>query len=130
MPLRSLSPHSMLKIYTLSNCGTCRKATKWLRVRGIAFDELQIRETPPKVAELRKVLAAYDGEIRRLFNTSGRDYREQALAGKLPQLSTEAALDLLAANGNLVKRPFLVGERIGLVGFDEKKWAATLAARA
>jgi arsenate reductase len=118
-----------MKIYTLSNCDTCRAATKWLRGRGIDFEERAIRETPPTPAELRTMLAAYDGEIRRLFNTAGRDYRDQGLAEKLPTLTSAAAIALLAANGNLVKRPFLIGDRVALVGFNEGAWSAALSAK-
>lgn len=117
----------MLKLYTLSNCDTCRRAVKWLRAQGIAFDERAIRETPPTVAELRAALAAC-GDRRKLFNTSGRDYREQKLGEKLPELSDAAALGLLAENGNLVKRPFLVSKEATLVGFDEAAWKAALKA--
>ena len=115
-----------LKIYTLSNCDTCRKATKWLRAHAIDFEERAIRETPPALAELRAMLDAQGGELRRLFNTSGRDYREQKLGEKLPALAPAAALALLAGNGNLVKRPFLIGGEVALVGFDETVWHATL----
>jgi arsenate reductase (glutaredoxin) len=116
----------MLKIYTLSNCGTCRAATKWLRSRGVAFQEIAIRESPPSLAELRRALVAHDGQLRRLFNTAGSDYRDQKLAEKLPGMSTASALTLLAGNGNLVKRPFLIGESVALVGFNEERWAAAL----
>lgn len=119
----------MLKIYTLSNCDTCRKATKWLRDHTIAFDEIAIRETPPTTAELRAALVANDGELRRLFNTAGRDYRELKIADKLPSLSESAALALLAGNGNLVKRPFLTGKGVALVGFNEMSWAEALGVR-
>jgi arsenate reductase len=119
----------MLKIYTLSNCDSCRAATKWLRAQGIAFEEHAIRERPPSLAELRAMLAARGGEVRKLFNTSGRDYREQKLGEKLPGMSVEAALGLLAQNGNLVKRPFAVGEGVCLAGFEERAWAAALAGR-
>ena len=119
----------MLKIYTLSNCDTCRKATKWLRTRKIPFHEVAIRETPPTVAELGVALAANEGELRRLFNTAGREYREQKVAEKLPELSAPAALAMLAANGSLVKRPFLLGDGVALVGFNEQSWAAALSAR-
>jgi arsenate reductase len=119
----------MLKVYTLSNCDGCRAATKWLRAQGIAFEECAIRETPPSPAELRGMLAARNGEVRKLFNTSGRDYREQKLGDKLPKMTPEAALGLMANNGNLVKRPFAVGEGVWLTGFDEKAWAAALARR-
>lgn len=117
---------STLKVYTYKNCDTCRRAVKWLRVHDIGFDEHPIRETPPAPAELRTMLAAYDGELRRLFNTSGGDYREQKLGEKLPTLSPAAALALLAGNGNLVKRPFLLGTKVALTGFDEATWAAAL----
>lgn len=119
----------MLTIYTLSNCDSCRAATKWLRAQGIAFEERAIRETPPTPAELRAMLDARGGEVRRLFNTSGRDYREEKLGEKLSGMSAEAALDLLAKNGNLVKRPFAVGGGVLLVGFDEKAWRAALSRR-
>lgn len=116
----------MLKIYTLSNCDTCRAATKWLRAHAVAFEERAIRATPPSPAELRTMLATQGGELRKLFNTSGRDYREQKLGEKLPALTPSAALALLAANGNLVKRPFLIGGEVALVGFDATAWHASL----
>jgi arsenate reductase len=117
----------MLKVYTLSNCSTCRKATQWLRARGIEFDERAIRETPPTRAELKTMLAARDGQLKRLFNTSGEDYRAQKLNEKLPSLSEAESLALLASNGRLVKRPFAIGDGVALTGFDEKAWAAAFA---
>ena len=119
----------MLKIYTLAQCSTCRDATAWLRTHQLAFDERAIRETPPTAAELRTMLAAYDGNLRKLFNSSGLEYRAHKLGEKLPGMSEAAALALLAGNGRLVKRPFLLGDGVALVGFDETKWAATLAAK-
>lgn len=117
---------SNLKIYTLAQCSTCRDATKWLRAHQIAFDERAIRETPPTVAELRAVLAAHDGNIRKLFNSSGIEYRALKMAEKLPAMSEVEKLALLAGNGSLVKRPFLVGGDVALVGFDETAWSAAL----
>jgi arsenate reductase len=117
----------MLKIYTYAQCDTCRRAVKWLREQNIAFQEHPIRETPPSRAELRSMLAANGGELRKLFNTSGRDYREQELGDKLPSLSESAAFDLLEANGNLVKRPFLIGKNVAVVGFDPDVWAERVA---
>jgi arsenate reductase len=116
----------VLKVYTYANCDTCRRAVKWLRAHALAFSEHPIRETPPTSAELRTMLAAQGGELRRLFNTSGRDYREQGLGEKLPALTEAEALALLGHNGNLVKRPFLLGPGTGLVGFNEAAWAAAL----
>jgi arsenate reductase (glutaredoxin) len=74
------------------------------------------------------MLAAYDGELRRLFNTSGKDYRELQLGEKLPTMKPAEALALLADNGNLVKRPFLIGPKVALVGFAEPAWRAALLA--
>lgn len=115
-----------LTVYTYANCDTCRRAVKWLRAAGVDFVEKPIRETPPTLAELRAMLAAHGGELRRLFNTSGRDYREQKLGEKLPSLAPEAALKLLAGNGNLVKRPFALRSGVALVGFDPATWKAAL----
>lgn len=114
-------------IYTLAQCSTCRDATKWLRARGVVFEERAIRETPPTPAQLRAMLAAHGGEIRRLFNTSGLEYRALKLAEKLPTLSEAEALALLAGNGSLVKRPFAIGDGIALVGFKPELWAAAFA---
>ena len=119
----------MLKIYTYANCDTCRRAMKWLRAHGLATSEHPIRETPPTVPELRVMLAALGGELRRLFNTSGRDYRELKLGEKLPAMDQAAAFKLLAQNGNLVKRPFLLGPDVALIGFDEKAWSRALLSK-
>jgi arsenate reductase len=115
-----------MKVYTYKNCSTCRKATQWLRAKGIAFVELPIRETPPDALELRAMLDHQGGELRRLFNTAGADYRQLNLKTKLPGMSQEEAVTLLAGQGNLVKRPFLIDEKVGLVGFHPEKWAQAL----
>lgn len=117
---------SRLAFYTLKQCSTCRDAVKWLEARGVAFAEKAIRETPPTVAELRSMLAAYNGEVRRLFNSSGMEYRALGLAGKLPAMKTEEAIALLAGNGSLVKRPFLIGDGVAVVGFNAAAWAKAL----
>ena len=119
----------MLKIYTLAQCSTCCDATKWLRARGLVFEERAIRETPPTVAELRAMLAAHGGNIRKLFNSSGLEYRALKLSEKLPAMTEAAQLALLAGNGRLVKRPFLLGSGAALVGFDEMAWSAALLRR-
>ena len=69
-----------MKFYGYKNCDTCRKAKKWLQERGIAFDEIPIREQPPTVDELRRMLPFVGNDIKKLFNTSSKDYR--ALGGK------------------------------------------------
>jgi len=116
----------MLKAYTYSKCDTCRKAVKFLRENGITFEEVAIRETPPSMDELRAMLASQSGQIRKLFNTSGGDYKAQGLSTALTEMTTDDALQLLTSNGNLVKRPFVIGSGIHLVGFDEVKWTEAL----
>lgn len=114
---------SRLKVYHLPQCSTCKGALKWLRARGVEFDERHIKDTPPSIAELKAMLAAQGGEWRRVFNTSGLEYRGQGLAEKLPAMSDAEKLSLLSRNGMLVRRPFVIGPDVGLVGFDEPKWA-------
>lgn len=89
------------------------------------FEEIPIRETPPTVAELRQMLN-YVGDLKKLFNTSGQDYRGLGMKDKLPTMSTEEALELLASNGNLIKRPFLIDSNKGTTGFKEDVWEALL----
>ncbi len=115
-----------MKIYTYKNCGTCKKAIKWLGEQGIAFEELPIRDTPPSVEELKQMLGYQNGELKKLFNTAGGDYRELNMKEVLPTLDEAAALELLAGRGNLVKRPFVLGDGFGLVGFKEPDWAAAI----
>jgi arsenate reductase len=116
----------MLRVYAYKNCDTCRRALKFLRERGVAHQEVPIRETPPSKTELRAMLAAHDGDLRRLFNTAGGDYRAMDLKNRLPKLAPGEAIDLLAAHGNLVKRPFVIGPGVALVGFDPEEWSRML----
>jgi len=113
-------------LYAYKNCDTCRKASKWLKENAVAHETKAIRETPPSTAELEAVLTANGGDLRKLFNTSGGDYRDLGLKDKLPAMSKAEAFSLLSQNGNLVKRPFLAGEGVALVGFNESAWAKAL----
>ncbi|MCU0793189.1 MAG: arsenate reductase family protein [Opitutaceae bacterium] len=123
-----------LTVYTYKSCDACRQATKWLAAKGLPFVEKPIRETPPSPAELRAMLAHLGGERRRLCNTSGKDYRDQKFGEVVDALSEADFFARLAANGNLIKRPFLLraaaparGEAaVGLTGFAAEVWAATL----
>jgi len=117
-------PPPAVTVYTYANCSTCRDAVNWLRACRVEFVEKPIYETPPTVAELRRMLAFQGGNLRRLFNTSGQVYRELGVRAKLPAMTEADALALLAGNGRLVKRPFVLGEAFGLVGFDPEIWAA------
>ena len=116
----------MLTIYTYKNCSTCRKATKFLQSRGITYEEKPIREDPPTLDQLARMLETYDGQMKRLFNSSSQDYRDAGLKHTLAGLSEGEAFDHLQRNGNLVKRPFLIGENVALVGFKESEWVALL----
>ncbi|MCB1064690.1 MAG: arsenate reductase family protein [Verrucomicrobiae bacterium] len=111
-----------MKLYTYAKCGTCRKAVAWLRERNIEFKEIPIRETPPTKADLKKMLGFLGGDLRRIFNTSGLDYRAMNLKDGLPTMTEEDAFNLLNSNGNLVKRPFLLTDQHGAVGFKEEEW--------
>ena len=118
----------MLKVYAYKGCSTCREALKWLNARGIPFEEVAIRETPPYLEELESMLATRPGGLRSLFNTSGLDYRAMNLKDRLPQMDEAAAIQLLAENGNLIKRPFAIDTAAGvfLTGFKEAEWQAAL----
>jgi arsenate reductase len=115
-----------LRVYTYEKCSTCRKAVSFLNERNIPHQVIPIRERPPTMAELRTMLD-HVGELRRLFNTSGLDYRAMKLSERLPAMSLDEALSLLAKNGNLVKRPFALTAKSGTVGFNEADWARLFA---
>lgn len=112
----------MLKVYEYKNCGTCKNALKFLDAHKIPYQKIAIRDTPPTKAELKRMLGYVAGDIKKLFNTSGLDYKAQNIKDKLPKLTENQALDLLASNGNLIKRPFVLGDQMGCVGFKEEIW--------
>jgi len=114
----------MIRFYAYKGCDSCRRARKWLQAHEIDFNEIAIREQAPSVEELQQALKA-KGQIKALFNTSGVDYRQMGMKDKLPTLSEGKTLELLAANGNLVKRPFVIGCDLSLVGFKEAEWLDT-----
>ena len=112
-----------LRVWAYAGCATCRQAQRFLAERKIAHELIAIRVQPPGVAELRAMLVYTGGEVRRLFNTSGLDYRALNMKERLPAMSVDEALALLAANGNLVKRPFALGKNRGAAGFKPEEWA-------
>ena len=116
---------SRLTAYLHPKCSTCTRARQWLQAQGLAFDEKDIRAIPPPLTELQ-AMATQLGGTRRLFNTSGLEYRALGLARQLPRMTEAAALRLLAGNGMLVKRPFLLGPGVALVGFKEQAWTEAL----
>lgn len=110
-----------LRVYTYAKCDTCCKALRFLTARGIAHEAVAIREHPPTVVELRRMLG-YVGDLKKLFNTSGREYKAMNLRERLPTLTEAEAIALLAQNGNLVKRPFALTKNAGVAGFREEEW--------
>ena len=112
-----------MKLYQYPNCSTCRKAINFLNDKGAVFQSINIVEQPPKKSELKAMLNSYEGEIRKLFNTSGMQYRELNLKDSLPTMTAKEAIDLLAQNGKLIKRPFLLNaDGQGIVGFKQAQW--------
>lgn len=113
---------TQVKIYQYKQCSTCRKAIKYLEANDIPFESIAIVETPPTKVELKQALKDFGGEVKKLFNTSGLVYREMKLSQKIKTMSEQEAIDLLNANGKLVKRPFVLSEAGTLVGFKEECW--------
>src|SRR4051794_18438349 len=112
-----------MKIYHYAKCSSCRDALKFLDQRGVDYTAIEIDQQPPSKADLREMLKWHHGNIRRLFNTSGLVYKALGLKDKLPNLTEDQALELLSANGKLVKRPFVLGKKFGLLGFDKDEWS-------
>lgn len=111
----------MITIYVHPKCSTCKNALNFLKSR---LDESQysvvdITKTPPTLAELSHMLKVYKGNFKKLFNTSGIQYRELGLSEKLKTMTEDEALKLLSQNGMLVKRPFLISKSVCCVGFKE-----------
>jgi arsenate reductase len=113
-----------LKVFHYTKCSTCRKALAFLAKRGVEYDSIDIVENPPSKAELRRALAESGLPLKRLFNTSGESYRKGRFGDRLATMTEEQALDALAKDGKLVKRPVVLGKNFALVGFDEKAYAA------
>ena len=116
----------MIKVYCYSKCSTCKNALKWLDDNCIKYDLLDIKADHPDEKSLREYYAISGLPLKRFFNTSGIQYREQNLSKKLPEMTENEQLALLATDGMLVKRPLLVGNGFVLTGFKEDEWAAKL----
>jgi Spx/MgsR family transcriptional regulator len=117
----------MIRIFAYAKCGTCQKALKFLAARKLDVTVIPIREQPPTKAELKRMLWLVDGNLRRLFNTSGQDYKALNMKTRLPKMTEPEALELLSKHGNLIKRPFLLTDTGGTVGFDEAEWKRLLS---
>ena len=107
-------------------CTTCKRARAWLTERGIEFTERPIKEQNPSLEELRQWHQRSGLPLKKFFNTSGLLYKSMELKDKLPTMTEEEQLQLLATDGMLVKRPMLIMEDKVLVGFRENEWAEAL----
>lgn len=109
-------------------CSTSNKAQAWLDAQGISYEFRHIKDRNPSAEELSSWQRRSKLPLRRFFNTSGLVYKELGLKEKLPAMTEEEQLTLLASNGMLVKRPLLVGDDFVLVGFREAEWTDQLKA--
>ena len=107
-------------------CSTCKKAKKWLDAHGFAYTDRHIKEENPAFEELRDSYERSGLPLKKFFNTSGMLYKSMELKNKLPLMTEEEQLRLLATDGMLVKRPVLIAENTILVGFREAEWSAAL----
>jgi len=103
-------------------CSTCKKAKKWLEDNSVEFTDRHIKEENPTAEELSEWHKKSGLPLKKFFNTSGVLYKELKLKDKLPEISEQEQLELLATDGMLVKRPLIIGENFVLVGFKEAEW--------
>ena len=108
-----------IRVYHYPQCSTCKKAIKWLAAHDVPVELVDIVQHPPSKTELRAALKETGAPLRKLFNTSGVSYREGRFGERLPNLTEAQAIDALASDGKLIKRPLLLGKGIALIGFDE-----------
>lgn len=107
-------------------CSTCKKAKAWLEAHGAEFTDRHIIEENPTAEELTKWYKKSGLPLKRFFNTSGMKYKELQLKDKLPKMSEEEQITLLATDGMLVKRPLLIGDEFIIPGFKEEEWESVL----
>lgn len=116
----------MIRFICYPKCTTCQKAQKWLDENNAEYTARNIKEENPSYDELKKWYEKSGLPLKKFFNTSGLLYKSMELKTKLPSMSEEEQLRLLATDGMLVKRPLLIGEDFVLTGFREKDWAEKL----
>ncbi|WP_024859635.1 arsenate reductase family protein [Ruminococcus flavefaciens] len=111
-----------MKFICYPKCTTCQKAKKWLDENGISYELRDIKENNPTADELREWYKNSGLPLKKFFNTSGLLYKSMELKNKLPNMSDDEQIKLLATDGMLVKRPILVSGKKVLVGFREKEY--------
>lgn len=117
----------MVHFICYPKCTTCQKAKAWLDAKGIAYDLRDIKLDNPTADELAAWYQKSGLPLKKFFNTSGLLYKSMGLKDKLPAMTEEEMLSLLATDGMLVKRPILVSDDAVLIGFKEADWAKVLA---
>ena len=113
----------MIKFICYPKCTTCQKAKKWLDDNKIEYELRDIKEDNPTLEELTAWYKMSGLSLKKFFNTSGLLYKSMELKDKLPSMSEEEQLKLLATDGMLVKRPLVIGDDFVLVGFKESEWS-------
>ena len=116
----------MVKVYCYNRCSTCQKALKWLKAHSVEHTVIDIKTEHPDEETLRAYYRQSGLPLKRFFNTSGLPYRELGLSKKLPDMTEDEQLRLLATDGMLVKRPLVVGDGFILTGFEEAEWESHL----
>ena len=116
----------MLYFICYPRCTTCQKAKRWLDEKGIEYNERDIKENNPSLEELRLWYKKSGLPLKKFFNTSGLLYKSMNLKDKIPSMTEEEQLELLAGDGMLVKRPILIGDGFVTTGFSEKTWEELL----
>jgi arsenate reductase len=117
-----MTQHPTLTVYHYPQCGTCRNALKFLKQKGLEVQTIHLFEHPPEREQLKKLIAQSGLEIKKWFNTSGEVYKEQGLKDKLPQMTDDQKIDLLASNGRLIKRPVVTDGTKVTVGYKEEQY--------
>lgn len=129
LPARRTERREIMLFIQYPKCSTCQKAKKWLDAHNISYTDRHIAEVNPSFDELKDWYGKSALPLKKFFNTSGLLYKELQLKDKLPAMSEEEQLKLLATNGMLVKRPIVVdGEKV-LVGFKEADWEEKLSGK-
>lgn len=116
----------MVQFLLYPPCSTCQKAKTWLDAREIAYTARHIKENRPTYEELKRWYQQSGLPLKKFFNTSGLLYKSMNLKERLPAMTEEEQLQLLATDGMLVKRPIVITENVVLVGFREAHWEEAL----
>ena len=112
-----------IKVYEYQNCSSCKKALKFLDAKKIPYERVPILDRPPTEGEVQQMIEFSGGNLRKLFNTAGQQFKEFQIAKRIDSMTKQEAIDLLSKHGKLVKRPFLLHPAFGLLGFKEDEWA-------